>query len=210
LKEEWVASKDKELEVKFFMADLPGLKAKLEEMGAQCVQERVHEVNLRFDTAGQELKQRFQVLRLRKDTDNRLTYKGPGQTQDEVQLRKELEFTVGDFDTARAFLEALGYQVVVMYEKYRAVYALGEVLVTLDEMPYGHFAEIEGPDGKTIQQAATRLGLNWETRILDSYMALFDRVREALGFSFRDLSFENFANLPVSAAHLRVSQADRG
>jgi adenylate cyclase class 2 len=205
-----VASKDKELEVKFYMADLPGLKAKLEEMGAQCVQERVHEVNLRFDTAKQDLKQSFQVLRLRRDRDCRLTYKGPGQTQDGVTLRKELEFTVGNFDTAKAFLEALGYQVMLMYEKYRTVYALGEVLVTLDEMPYGHFAEIEGPGGEAIQQAALRLGLDWETRILDSYMALFDRARAALGFNFRDLSFDNFANLPVPAAALGVRQADRG
>jgi adenylate cyclase, class 2 len=205
-----VTSKDKELEVKFYMADLPGLKAKLEEMGAHCTQERVHEVNLRFDTAKEELKQSFQVLRLRKDRDYRLTYKGPGQTLDGVRLRQELEFTVGDFDTAKGFLEALGYQVILMYEKFRAVYALGEVLVTLDEMPYGYFAEIEGPGGGAIHEAAIRLGLNWETRILDSYMVLFDRAREALGFTFRDLSFDNFASLPVSAAALGVSQADHG
>ena len=203
-----MASKDKELEVKFYMVDLPGLKKKLEGKGAQCVQERVHEVNLRFDTANEDLKRSFQVLRLRKDRDCRLTYKGPGQIQEGVRLRKELEFTVSDFDTAKAFLEALGYQVVLMYEKYRAVYALGEVLVTLDEMPYGHFAEIEGPGGEAIQQAALRLGLDWETRILDSYMVLFDRARSALGFTFRDLSFDDFISLPVSAAALGVRQAD--
>jgi adenylate cyclase, class 2 len=203
-----VASKDKELEVKFYMANLPALKVKLEAMEAHCLQERVHEVNLRFDTANEDLKRSFQVLRLRKDRDCRLTYKGPGQIQDGVRLRKELEFTVSDFDTAKAFLEALGYQVVLMYEKYRAVYALGEVLVTLDEMPYGHFAEIEGPGGEAIQQAALRLGLDWETRILDSYMVLFDRARSALGFTFRDLSFDDFISLPVSAAALGVRQAD--
>jgi adenylate cyclase class 2 len=204
-----LASKDQELEVKFYMANLPELQVKLEGMAAQCVQERVHEVNLRFDTANEGLKQSSQVLRLRKDRDNRLTYKGPGQAQDGVQLRKELEFTVGDFETAKAFLEALGYQVVLMYEKYRAVYSLGEVLVTLDEMPFGYFAEIEGPSGEAILQAALRLGLDWESRILDSYMVLFDRARAALGFTFRDLSFDNFTNLPVSATALGVRQADR-
>ena len=35
---------------------------------------------------------------------------------------QELEFTVGDFDMARAFLQALGYQVSMIYEKYRAGY----------------------------------------------------------------------------------------
>lgn len=203
-----MASTDQELEVKFYMADLPGLQAKLEKMGSRCIQERVHEINLRFDTPDQALKQKSQVLRLRKDRDSRLTYKGPGQTRDGATLRTELEFTVGDFDVAKAFIEALGYQVTLMYEKYRAVYTMGEVLITLDEMPFGHFAEIEGPTGEAIQQATLLLGLDWETRILESYMVLFERARAALGFHFRDLSFENFSDLPVSEVALGVSQAD--
>jgi adenylate cyclase, class 2 len=203
-----MASKDTELEVKFFMADLPALQAELEKLEAGCVQERVHEVNLRFDTPDEQLSKTFRVLRLRKDRNIRLTYKGPGRVQDGVRLREELEFTAGDFDTAKAFLEALGYQVVVMYEKYRTTYAMGEVLVTLDEMPYGNFAEIEGPDGTSIQEAASRLGLNWDRRILDSYLVLFDQVRVAMGFTFHDLSFANFENLAVPPDALGVQQAD--
>jgi adenylate cyclase, class 2 len=203
-----MASKDKELEVKFYLRDLPALKAKLEAMQAHCTQERVHEINLRFDTPDEELSRTFRVLRLRKDRKNRLTYKGPGRVQDGVRLREELEFAVSDFDTARAFLEALGYQVAVMYEKYRTTYSIGEVLVTLDEMPYGNFAEIEGPDGKSIQSMAGRLDLNWEERILDSYLVLFDQVRVALAFTFHDLSFANFENLVVPPDALGVKKAD--
>ena len=203
-----MASKDKELEVKFYMRDLQALKAKLEGLGAVCVQERVHEINLRFDTPDEQLSRTSRVLRLRKDRDIHLTYKGPGRVQDGVRLREELEFTASDFDTAKTFLEALGYQVVVMYEKYRATYSIDGVLVTLDEMPYGDFAEIEGPDGFSIQQTASRLGLNWEARILDSYMVLFDRVRVALGFTFHDLSLANFENLKVSPEALGVKEAD--
>jgi adenylate cyclase class 2 len=168
----------------------------------------VHEINLRFDTPDEELSRSFRVLRLRKDRNNRLTYKGPGGVQDGVRIREELEFSVGDFDTARAFLEALGYHVVVMYEKYRTTYSMDEVLVTLDEMPYGNFAEIEGPDGKSIQLVANRLGLNWEERILDSYLVLFDLVRVALAFTFHDLSFTNFENLTVPPDALGVKEAD--
>lgn len=103
--------------------------------------------------------------------------------------------SVNNFDTARKLLEALGYRVAVIYEKYRTTYKLGNVLVTLDEMPYGSFAEIEGPDGVSIKAAADRLGLDWEKRIFDSYLALFDKLRQVLGFEFRDLSFENFSGL---------------
>ena len=97
-----------------------------------------------------------------------------------------------------------------MYEKYRMEYHLGDVLVTVDEMPYGFFTEIEGPDGETIQAAARQLGLDWKARIIDSYLMLFDHLKTTLELEFRDLSFENFKGLPVSAAQLGVISADQG
>jgi adenylate cyclase class 2 len=202
-----MSASDQEFEVKFYLSNLPALEERLKALGAQLVQPRIHEVNLRFDTPGRELAASYRVLRLRQDSKARLTYKGPGREQDGVRLRQELEFTVGDFEMARALLEALGYAVFLMYEKYRATYALGAVLVTLDEMPYGNFAEIEGPDSESIRAAAKELGLNWEARILDSYTALFDRLRSVLGLAFRDLSFENFKFLKVTIDALGVIEA---
>lgn len=174
----------------------------MDSLDARLIQPRVHEVNLRFDTPSGDLTRGYRVLRLRQDTAARLTYKGPGELQDGVRSRQELEFTVSDFDAAQKFLEALGYEVSVMYEKYRTTYKLEGVLVTLDEMPYGSFAEIEGPDGASIQRAAVALGLDWEKRILDSYLVLFDNLRMRLGFTFRDLSFENFKGIDVSGEML--------
>jgi adenylate cyclase, class 2 len=197
-------TQNQELEVKFYLAGLQRLEERLLALGAQLVQPRIHEVNLRFDTPQNDLSRTYQALRLRKDTEARITYKGPGDIQDGVRRRQELEFTISDFDTAQALLEALGYQVMLMYEKYRAVYRLENVLVTLDEMPYGHFAEIEGPDGDSIQAIARQIGLDWEKRTLDSYVSLFQRVRQQLGFTFRDLSFANFEGLTISAADLGI------
>jgi adenylate cyclase class 2 len=201
------SSTDQELEVKFYIPDLAGLQARLEALGAQLVQPRVHETNLRFDTPAGELASGFRVLRLRQDAEARLTYKGPGSEQDGVRARLELEFTVSDFDMARRVLEALGYQVSVMYEKYRATYALKGVLVTLDEMPYGNFIEIEGPDGASIRQVAEGLGLDWEARILESYLVLFDRLRARLGLEFQHLSFANFEGVAVTGEMLGVRRA---
>ena len=192
-----MSKSDQELEVKFYLSDLPALRARLEAAGAQLFKPRVHEINLRFDTPSGDLSRSYRVLRLRQDSEARLTYKGPGELVDGVRSRQELEFTVSDFETARHFLEALGYEVSVMYEKYRATYILDGVLVTLDEMPYGNFAEIEGPDGASIRKTAEVLGLDWERRILDSYIMLFDRLRERFGLAFRDLSFENFEGVQV-------------
>jgi len=181
-----------EIEVKFLLADLKAFEARLQAAGAKLEQPRVHEINLRFDTPQGDLGQGFRVLRLRRDTATRLTYKGPGENQGGARARQEIEFTVSDYDAALAFLQALGYQITLMYEKNRTTYMLGGALVTLDEMPYGNFMEIEAPDPARIRALSQRLGLDWERRILDSYTALFERLKTALGLDYRDLSFENF------------------
>ena len=202
-----MTSSGQELEVKFYVPDVVRIESRLQSLGAQLMQPRVHEINLRFDTPEGELANSYRVLRLRQDTKARVTYKGPGWVQDGVRARQELEFTVGDFETAKALFEALGYVVVVMYEKYRTTYDIGELHITFDEMPYGNFVEIEGPNGPSIQAVAERLGLEWEARSLDSYIAIFERARLKLGFTFRDLSFENFARVTFSAETLGVRPA---
>lgn len=192
----------KELEVKFYLPSFTGFDSRLSKLGAQLVQPRIYERNLRFDTPTGELVRGYRVLRLRQDSIARLTYKGPAEVEGGASLRQELEFTVSDFDTARAFLEALGYQVVVMYEKFRTTYALDALVVTMDEMPFGNFVEIEGPSGESIQAAALKLNLDWEKRILDGYMVLFERLRNRMSFTFRDLSFANFSDLKITPADL--------
>ena len=203
-----MAHNNQELEAKFYLVDLGGLQKTLEGLDAILVQPRTYERNLRFDTPEGVLTQSAQVLRLRQDTANRLTYKGPGEVQDGVSARTEIEFTVGDFDNAQALLEALGYQVSMIYEKYRAIYDLNGVLVTLDEMPFGCFAEIEGPDGASIQNVCNQLGLMWDLRTLQSYAMLFQIVKKNLELTFRDLTFENFKNIQVSPSQLELAPAD--
>jgi len=200
--------KDQELEVKFHIRDLPAVEVRLKDLGAQQVQPRLHEVNLRLDTENHSLTSSLQVLRLRQDSQARVTYKGPGTTQGGVRVRQEYEFVVSDYQAARSLFKALGYDVAMMYEKYRTVYDLDEVHVTLDEMPYGSFIEIEGPRPESIQSMARSLECSWDCRVLDSYTAIFEQLRAALGFSFRDLSFENFSSLPVSLGEIGIRPAD--
>jgi len=198
----------KELEVKFYLSRRKELEAKLNLIG-QLQAPRVYEINLRFDTPDHALASSGRLLRLRQDTRARVTYKGAGSEEGGARLRQELEFTVSDFDTAKAVFEALGYQVFTMYEKYRTTYQLGNVEVALDEMPTGDFLEIEGPDSESIKAAVNQLGLSWETRILDSYLVLFERLNARLGLDFRDLSFSNFKNMDINAEMLGVKIADK-
>jgi adenylate cyclase class 2 len=201
--------KDQEIEIKLYLSDLPAFRQRLEHLGAVLVEARLHEINLRYDTPGGDLSRTAQVLRLRQDNLARLTYKGKGDTRGEVYVRREIEFTVGDFQSARAFLEALGYVVSLMYEKYRTTYELDGVHVTLDEMPFGTFSELEGPDADSIRQVAGKLAVNWEARIADSYTSLFSHLKNNLGLTFQDLSFENFKGIAISPQDLGVLPADR-
>ncbi len=199
---------DQEIEVKYYIADLKALEAKLKSLGARLAQPRTHEINLRFDTGDEELKRSYQVLRLRQDQIARLTFKGPSHFQDGARFRQEIEFQVSDFEAARRFLEALGYHVSMMYEKYRAAYELDEVEITLDELPYGNFAELEGPNPDALRGVNEKLGLNWETRAEESYTVLFDHLREVMGLEFSDLSFENFQGLNVSPSLMHLHPAN--
>ena len=194
--------------MKYFVSDLEGIRAKVKNLDARLVQERVLEVNLRFDMEGNSLSRGFKVLRLRYDTKARLTYKGPASDQEGIRLRKEIEFEVSDFSAARSFLEALGYKVVMIYEKYRQAYEINEVEVSLDELPYGTFVELEGSNSESIRDVNSLLELDWSRRIEESYAALFDRLRSERGFSFRDLVFENFDGLQINLEDLGVKPAD--
>lgn len=202
-----MSSSDQELEVKFYLSRRREMEAKLNSIGPVSAP-RVHEVNLRLDTEDMSLLSTGRLLRLRQDTRARVTYKGTGSEVGGVRLRAELEFTVSDFNTTLKLFEALGYQVYMMYEKYRTTYQVGNVEVALDEMPTGDFLEIEGSDSGGIRKVANQLGLDWERRILDSYSVLFERTRQNLGFSFRDLSFENFKGITITPHGMGVMVAD--
>ena len=199
---------EQELEVKFYVCHLEDLERRLRSQGASLAAPRSHEYNLRFDTPGSDLGRESRVLRLRQDAKAALTFKGPTQDIQGVNVRQEIEFDVSDFTAARHLLEALGYQVILIYEKYRATYHLDNVLVTLDEMPFGSFAEVEGPDVASIRECASRLGLDWARRCGGTYISIFQQIKQSRGYAFRDLTFANFASLSLSAEDLGVHPAD--
>jgi len=198
-----------EAEVKFYLTNPQGLEDRLVKLGASLAHARVHEINLRFDTPTGDLTREHRVLRLRRDEGARLTFKGPARPGEAVSVRTEIEVSVSNFDDARAILEALGYRVSILYEKYRTTYLWKDVEVTLDETPYGFFAEIEGRDATAIRKAAGELGLDWEARCLESYLFLFNRLRENLNLPASNLSFADLNGRIFWPGDLGVRPADK-
>lgn len=185
-----------ETEVKLYTPNHEAIRARLEALGAHLSASRTLERNWRYDTPQRNLSSSDQVLRLRQDSAVRLTYKGRGSATNDILSRPEYEVSLDNFETMDSILRALGYFPYMIYEKYRTTYQLGTVEIVLDELPYGHFTEIEG-EAPTIEQAIVQLELESAPRLPASYAVLFERVKRHLGLSFDDLTFANFAGLHV-------------
>jgi len=192
-----MSKNNQEIEAKFVVRDLAPIQTRLLEMGAVCITPRQMEFNLRYDAPDSHLSATGQVLRLRRYDDIRITYKGPGLRNEGVLERTEIETTLGDFDSARLILEHLGYTPIFLYEKYRAIWQLGESQIMLDEMPFGKFIEIESPDSESVRALARQLGLNPHASIPASYQALFERTKITRRLTFNDITFDNFAGIAI-------------
>src|SRR6266496_1318909 len=203
-----MSDRGQETEAKFYVLHLDQITTRLQKSQARLIQPRVLETNLRFDLPDASFHSTGRVLRLRRDTKARLTYKGAGQNKSGVLDRQEIEFVVDDFEKARQFLEALGYRQTMIYEKYRTTYELDNTSIMLDTLPYGDFVEIEGETLDQIQSVAVKLNLDWNAAIETSYTGLFENVHKALKLSFQDILFKNFEGIQVTAGHLGVRASD--
>jgi len=202
-----------EIEVKFYLADVAGMREQILALGATAFG-RVFEANIRFDDKARGLKGRGVLLRLRRDDKARLTFKSPPADPDEdFKIHRELEIEVDDFETCQAILEDLGFHGEQAYEKWRETFTLAETKLLVDTMPYGTFLEIEG-EKTDIRHISNLLNLKWEHRILLNYLEIFDIVRQGENLAFDDITFENFRASPVKieryvpmlyATHERVS-----
>lgn len=197
-----------EIEVKFYLTDMPTFEKRVRSIGASLVRLRTREVNYRFDTPDMKLAREHKVLRLRQDNSTLLTYKGPATVKDNVSFRPEVELEVNDFSEANTLLEALGFCMSLKYEKWRTIYQLGDLEIALDEMPYGNFTELECADPVLIRKTASLLALDWSTGITDSYLLMFDRMKSSKKLEINDLTFESLRNLTVTPQELGVKSSD--
>lgn len=197
-----------EIEAKFFVNHLERIAERLDALGAQLRHPRTLEQNWRYDTPERTLDAGQRLLRLRKSHKVTLTYKSSAEEVGGTSQRQEYETEVSDIGQTRLLLEALGYVVTERYEKYRTEYDLGGLYITLDELPFGDFVEIEGQFVTDIQGCAADLGLDWEANITENYLLLFRRLRKVIPVAEGQLTFEALAGKMVGAEALGVRAAD--
>jgi adenylate cyclase, class 2 len=160
-----------EVEIKFMIHDLGGLRKRLGEIGFREKTPRTHEMNTLYDRDGQ-LRKSGEVLRIRKYGDTwKLTHKSKGENA-RHKTRMELETKVQDGEVLHQVFGALGYAPSFRYEKFRSEWTDGEGDVVLDETPIGDVGEIEGKP-EWIDRVAQQLNINESDYMNKSYGELF-------------------------------------
>lgn len=196
-----------EVEVKFIIPSVPAMWSRLLQAGGRVKKGRIYERNVVYDTPDLALREAKKLLRLRQDESVRLTFKGEPQIEieSEAKVREEIEVSLDDFEKMALILRRLGYEPAVVYEKYRETIQIGPVEAVLDEMPYGNFIELEGPEAE-IKRLAADLGLDWSQRVLTNYLGLFAQVKETYDLPYNDLTFANFKGVDINWLEVKIDE----
>lgn len=173
-----------EMELKYLDVDHDELRSRLRQAGATLTDAPYFERNSVYDSPGRELKQRQVLLRLRQKKGNSvLTLKRPpaeDQPFGALKVYEELETGVGDAAVLEGIFAELGYAPAFAYEKVREKWLLDGVVVCLDLLPFGSYAELEGNE-ETVTRAADRLGLEHGRASRQTYHALNCQLRRERG-----------------------------
>jgi len=183
------SSSSNETEIKFQVADLDALAGRLRQLGFRQIMPRTHEMNTLFDLPGHPLRNRGDLLRLRKYGETWvLTHKAKGNTSGPHKVRVETETRIEDGKRMEDILRALQFEPVFRYEKFRAEWEGKRGHVVSDETPIGNFAEIEGP-GEWIDSVARDLGIRTQDYITDTYASLFSDWKRKTNNPAEEMTF---------------------
>jgi adenylate cyclase class 2 len=180
---------NQEIEIKFRVENPRTLARRLRDGGFRLVTKRTHEMNTLYDLPGEVLRNRKELLRLRKyGPDWTLTHKSKGRVKTHSS-REELETAVSDGKKMDLILRALGYSPSFRYEKFRAEWTDGKGQVVVDETPIGNFCEIEGPS-RWIDAIAKKLGVDKKDYITTNYAGLFLHWKAQTESSAKEMTFK--------------------
>ncbi|MCI4667581.1 MAG: class IV adenylate cyclase [Bacteroidia bacterium] len=165
-----------EIEVKILEIDRDQVEKRLLELGG-VVSFDGEMTAWFFDTPDRQIKDRGDVLRLRKEGENSvLTYK-KHISMGEAKVMEETETLVDDPEKMSEILMAAGFEVIKHTRKFRKEYALHEAHVVIDNYqdelgPIPEFIEVEAENMEVLKRVVEGLGfgmdqcLNWSTREL--------------------------------------------
>jgi adenylate cyclase class 2 len=129
----------------------------LEEFSAEFIREDLEENTL---FSNDDLFEKNAIVRIRRTRKKAiLTFKRRIASTSDAKRQIEFESEVSDPDAVRSIIESMGLRAAIVYEKRRKTYKFRSVEIVLDELPFGHFMEIEGPLS-AIAEAEMLLGID--------------------------------------------------
>jgi adenylate cyclase class 2 len=102
--------------------------------------------------------------------------------------RDEYTIAISDSKEADMILKALGFTKVIVFEKNRTTKSIGRALVCLDELPFGHFLEIEAAP-EEIDKIAKDLGFEQKEKVNRAYLGLWEDYRRESAIEESDCRF---------------------
>ena len=178
-----------EIEIKFRIDNIRDLNRRLQKSAFRLVTGRTHEINTLYDLPDKSLRNRGELLRLRKyGSEWILTHKAKGKAG-RHKTRVETETKVEDGAKMDAILHARGFAPTFRYEKFRAEWSDGKGHVVVDQTPIGDFGEIEGPS-RWIDRTAKMLQIAPNDYITATYSELFFQWKKQAKSLANEMTFK--------------------
>jgi adenylate cyclase class 2 len=189
-----------EIELKCPIANIAAFESRLHDLGFHLETPRSFEHNTLYDTPERALRNKRQILRLRRYNNIfTVTHKRIDEEQQSdttrYKIRIETETTVSEPCALDQIFRQLGYSPAFIYEKYRTEYTIHDSLtdsdphIVLDETPIGVFAELEGPTD-WIDRTIVALHIDQASCLTDSYGKLFLDWKQRTGSPAQNLTFD--------------------
>ncbi|MDD2274680.1 MAG: CYTH domain-containing protein [Candidatus Pacebacteria bacterium] len=158
---------EKEIEVKFKIDEKDQIKEKLTALGVS-LSEPYKQTTYGFFSKDSREKGIFPRIRNEKE-DIVLTVKVKSKEETNYFERMEYSMKISSVKEGEDILKVLGFDDIKVFEKTRQEGELLNTVITLDELYFGNFIEIEG--GKEeIENVIIKLGLENKERITKAYL----------------------------------------
>jgi len=143
---------------------------------------------IRMDTPDHCLEKQGTFLRVRTGNKNIVTLKKKIKTDGDVFERRELETEVKDPELLADIFTNLGFTKRFIMEKYRIDYEYKNTKISLDELPFGVFVEIEG-EPADIKNVGNELNLDLSNKIVVTYWDLFEKYKKKTNLKGENIVF---------------------
>lgn len=164
-----------EKEVKFQISNIEGFIENLKKLKAKFIKNSFQKT-IRFDTKDKKLEKDGRFLRVRSGSKNILTMKIKRENKNLFE-REEIESEIQDLEKVRKIINELGFNYERIMEKYRSDWLLDDISISVDELPFGFFVELEGEENN-IFKLMEKLKLEDSKKIKVTYWDLFDKYKK--------------------------------